>query len=321
MATSYAGTDDYYDSDREYIQVRIPDKQRLSELLKMCKGSERTMAQYAEACGTISPSTLSRILNGKITKPLSLELLKTIYDHRDKKTEVSFYALCSANGMVDKEAFDRRSKGVAQRRFDTKRDRENNIRSFICNELFDRGVTLKSGYRFVNPHQIDKDGKARFFPYGLVRKSDFMIALPEMHEDAMWAFIICPYTEKENESERDFSFSMERYIEEIAPNLLYDAWGTDGKGSVDYEHELKTSFVFCDERYYRTFRELMEKVTFHTSMTTILVDVENEKVLLEEWLDSPRKNSSKSLFELEKDTYESDWTEDLIVRDSEEDDE
>ena len=170
MSTRYTGTDDYYDSDREYVQTRIPDKQRLSELLGQCKGSDRTMAQYAEECGTISPSTLSRILNGKITKPLTLELLKTIYDHRDKNANVSFYSLCTANGMVDKETLERRSKGVAQRRFDLKRDLENNIRSFICNELFDRGVALKSGYRFLTRSPEGEDGKTRFLAYGIIRK-------------------------------------------------------------------------------------------------------------------------------------------------------
>lgn len=317
MANNHEEYDDYYDSDREYVQTRIPDKLRLSELLKKCKGSDRTMAQYAEECGTISPSTLSRILNGKITKPLTIEFLKTIYDHRDPKADVSFHALCSANGMIDKETLERRSRGDAQRRFDSKRDLENNIRSFICNELFDRGVTLKSGYRFLSRGLVGEDGKAQFLPYGIIRKSDFMISLPEMKEDAMWAFVICPYTEAENECERDFSFSMERFIERVEPNLLYDAWGIDGKGTADSEHEIKTSFVFCDERYYNTFRKLMEKVVFHTSMTTILVDVKNQSVLCEEWLNSPRKNKHVSLFELKKDTYDGDWTEELTLDDKE----
>ena len=56
--------------EENYIQSRVPDIVALGNLLKMGKGNNRTMAEYAKQCGA-SPSTFSRIATGKITQPLS----------------------------------------------------------------------------------------------------------------------------------------------------------------------------------------------------------------------------------------------------------
>ena len=64
--------------DTEYVQVRTPDIMRISEYVIKAKGINRTMAQFAEDCG-IGASTLSRIANGKISKPLSEDTVKAIF--------------------------------------------------------------------------------------------------------------------------------------------------------------------------------------------------------------------------------------------------
>ena len=56
------------DPNQEFVVVRVPDKLALGQLITEIRG-ERTMAQLAEQCN-VSPSTLSRAVNGKMTKPL-----------------------------------------------------------------------------------------------------------------------------------------------------------------------------------------------------------------------------------------------------------
>jgi len=319
MAIVYNKKPDPYDSSIEYVQIRTPDKLQLSEILSKCKGPDRTMAQFADDCETISASTLSRILNGKITKPLALDILKTIYDHRDVNIDLTYESLCSANGMIAKEVHERNLERRERRYYLLHNEREKNVRNIICNDLFDRGVAIKSGYRYKNALDRIEENEPAFSPYGLCRKSDFMIKLLEFQEDSMWAFNICTYVEKEMKDASDLRFHMERFIDEISPVLLYDAWGTDGQGGVDSAHEIKTSFVFCDEEYYRIFRSLMEPVKFHTSMTTILVNIESQCVVREEWLNSPRMHDHGSLFEQKKETYDNDWP-DILTRSGEEED-
>ena len=58
----------------DYEQIRTPDFARIASYVNHAKGSERNMAQFAEATG-IGASTLSRIVNGRSTKPLSKEVI------------------------------------------------------------------------------------------------------------------------------------------------------------------------------------------------------------------------------------------------------
>ena len=69
------------DEIRNYKQIRTPDYSLLASLVSQAKGSERTMAQFSEATG-IGASTLSRLVNHNIKKPLSLDVIIRIYENR-----------------------------------------------------------------------------------------------------------------------------------------------------------------------------------------------------------------------------------------------
>ena len=47
---------------QKYIQVRVPDKAMLAMHIREAKGPERNMAEFAKACGTLTPSSFSRII-------------------------------------------------------------------------------------------------------------------------------------------------------------------------------------------------------------------------------------------------------------------
>lgn len=85
------------DPNQEFVVVRVPDKLALGQLITEIRG-ERTMAQLAEQCN-VSPSTLSRAVNGKMTKPLSQELIKALAAKSDDPFMLE--RLVRANGMAD----------------------------------------------------------------------------------------------------------------------------------------------------------------------------------------------------------------------------
>ena len=91
--------------DTEYVQVRTPDIMRISEYVIKAKGINRTMAQFAEDCG-IGASTLSRIANGKISKPLSEDTVKAIYEHRAPESKILRDRLCKFGDELLEESTD-----------------------------------------------------------------------------------------------------------------------------------------------------------------------------------------------------------------------
>ena len=81
-----------------YNRSRLPDKEKLSELLLKGKGEGRSMAEYAEACDS-SPATFSRILRKSIQRPLSEELIRKIVDNAAEHC-LNMDDLMQANGML-----------------------------------------------------------------------------------------------------------------------------------------------------------------------------------------------------------------------------
>ena len=84
----------------KYIQARVPDKAMLATYIKEAKGTERTMAEFAEACGTLTPSSFSRIIHGNLSKPLSAEVIQSIVRNADPRSKLSYRDMMHDNGMV-----------------------------------------------------------------------------------------------------------------------------------------------------------------------------------------------------------------------------
>lgn len=305
MADSY--------NEKEYVQVRIPDKERLSRLLNDLKGSERTMAKYAEDCGDISASTLSRILNGKISKPLSIEVLRTLYEHRAEGVDFDFGLLAGANGMDEKMQVERRNQEATYRHgrsgITERREKEYSIQTTISNELFDRGKMIRV---IRNPLRFsDRDKNPQAPDFGLLEREDFRVLMQDNNKNKDWVFEINmddPNTsrfrnmmsragnsdktlteeQKQQIADRDMIWTINRLY---ASHFLIDAW------EPDYMKDQKYSYVFVSEPYYDAFRRLLRNAQFHNEVTTILVDVDAHKVLKEEWMQCPQADSEKSVFD------------------------
>ena len=78
------------------------DKEELSRLVLIAKGSNRTMQQFAAEIG-VTPSTLSRIVNMKNETPSSYKVIKSIASFAERDSGVTIEMLLKANGTEEKK--------------------------------------------------------------------------------------------------------------------------------------------------------------------------------------------------------------------------
>ena len=100
------------------------------------------MAQFAEDTG-IGASTLSRIANMKIQKPLSVDVLISIYENRAEQEDTYLLdALARANGLASPDYVEKvnaQYRGVANRNEEISRARHSKVS--VC--LFVVSVSLR----------------------------------------------------------------------------------------------------------------------------------------------------------------------------------
>ena len=81
-----------------YVRVREPDKNMLSELIIKAKGN-RSLSAFARECG-VSPSTLSRLVNKKNNQPCSDDLIDAIAKKAAPGSGVTLEELLEAYGLA-----------------------------------------------------------------------------------------------------------------------------------------------------------------------------------------------------------------------------
>lgn len=274
------------DQHKDYVQVRTPDKNALADLVMRAKGPDRTMAQFAEACD-ISASTLSRIVNGKITKPLTLDaLVKICAHHAEGQHGELLDQLARVNGMMEKSEYARistKSNVFAERNADI--DRVVNMKNIIINELFDRGLPVmrpKYTYRMKNDTHASS-----IFPG---RLGDFALTLPENGREHIWSFFWFPEVttaDKAQPAKRILRWIMDK----LARWFLLDAWEPNSL------RNLKTSFVFVDRSLFEGFLEMLHTASLKNEMSAILVDLGNKSVIKEVWLPGEFTKPDASVFD------------------------
>lgn len=279
--------------EKEYIQVYEPDKESLAKALSDCRGEKRTMAQFAEATG-ISAPTLSRILNRNITKPLSIEILKSIYENRAEKCKIELDDLYRANGMLPREERNRVLHAREGRR--RSEEIEEQAQQMIINEILLRGYTIKAdiakglgGHSGIMAARTDEQrGDLRIW-------YDFAIILPELSNLSEWLFEIVSGPVQsifgnERSPEAEARFRARRILQFKNTIFLVDAWQPERlKGT-------KFSWVFTDRYVYDAFKEYLKTAKLNNAMSTILVDLNEKAVVKEEWMNCPMKDHYVSLF-------------------------
>lgn len=276
--------------DNEYVQVSSPDIAKLAEYIKQAKGENRTMAEFAQDCNSVSPSTFSRIMQGHIINPLSVELIKAITDKADRSAGLSLDDLMRANGMISKSELARQGFSGSNR------EREKfyaDIKHFIADELYSRGCMLRI-YSGLSKEELPE---SEFY---LPRRSRLAVTV-QGYEPGFWNFIIhIPFSDHyksllgETEDEQ-ITGSMKRIISDWSFIFLRDMWEPEKL------RDVKHSFVFTEERLYEAFCDTMMKIRVNTYMSVILIDMAKEKII-EKMIPRYDQKTLTSIFELQKQT-------------------
>lgn len=250
------------------VQIYAPDKQKLAELVIKAKGNKRTMAQFAIDTG-ISAPTLSRISNGKISNPLTKEILEKIFEARCEEADFTFDILLMANGMVDSQRVES-EKAYTERYISVREQRitlERHAKNAVINAVLDRGISVQS-----IPSDFDRT-KAET-PFGMYLRSDFGLYVPsENHQ--LWYFNVVT-------DARRFAAGSGGVFAQAARLFILDSWVPE------FLVNQKYSFIFDNEMIYYRFINQYKGAPIKNAITAILFDPQTEQIIKETWMsDSP----------------------------------
>ena len=266
--------------DMEYIAVRIPDKMKIASLVNEAKG-DRTMAQLAEACN-VSASMLSRVVNGRITKPMSVEVIRSIAENAETRSPSFFEQLARANGLMPKVQYEEReAKGANNNRsrMEERREQETKAQNIIMAELLNRGIPVKlMNWRDAELHSTC----GQSLPF------DFAIETDLGDGPLVWSFMIIPYTLGDvlGEGNAPVGYYLRRSMQNMSGWFLTDAWEPEL-----FEGRLHT-FLFLDGSVYMSFEDtVIIGAKVNTDLSFVTLDMEEEKVSFEIYL--TRRDSRK----------------------------
>lgn len=290
---------------RGYEQVRTPDVAALAKYLNLAKGPNRTMAQFA-ADTEISASTLSRILNMNIKKPLSKEMIISIFEHRASPEDEHLLAsLARANGLASPDYVERVN---SHHRNYARRNEELNKSNLMKNAILAGIVAAGTPVKGIFSGRV-LQGVEEEHGLPLLYKAtpcDFFIALGE-NTSAKKIWRVHTYPGQLDEEDMRYpnpeQMALRWFLQRLAPFFLRDAWDAV---SLD---DTKTSFAFIDERLFYAFIEMMQSATLNSEMSVLLLDPSNGySVTKEAWLNGNfSRLTEMSVFEAPAPTdYEED---------------
>lgn len=256
-----------WNPEMEYIGVRIPDKMQISTLINEARGS-RTMAMFAESCG-VSASTLSRAVNGKITKPMTVELIRSIAENAETGAPHLFERLARANGLMPKELYSDRKPSRDAERIGKRREDETRARNIIMTELLRRGYQIRVVDNRSTP--IGRNGL-------LTLPIDFTIETDLGKGTVQWSFMTVPYTLEEtadNNNRMPLNFYVKNAMRNMSGWFLADAWEPE-----DLEGRMLT-FLFLDPAFYMMFEDWVIGPRVNTNISFVTLDMEKEQVNFE----------------------------------------
>ena len=248
----------------DIVKVTEPDFEEVAKVIRAIKGEERSMKQFAKDTG-ISAPTLSRIINGKVTKPMSIEsmLLIAINAHDESKSQELFYELARANGYMS-----RGEQEKVKAKFKLKKAmqslysiREDTMSMVIKGALFERGASLGS--------QILENRKGKLpTELGYSVKYDFDLDITGDIGEYRWVFFCIPHrcNDWENIKGPDIKELNNQLMRQVSPIFVTDSWNPE-----KYK-DYKVSFCFIDELLYDSFSKATGNAKFNNRFSIILLD-------------------------------------------------
>lgn len=287
----------------DYVQTRTPDKTELARLLVEAKGPNRNMTEFAKNCGS-SPSTFSRILNCKISKPLDVELLNRISEFYWKETTANknrlLDSLLHANGMMPKSFLERKRSNPFLGRFVEEDERwfsrERDVKNAIIMNLLERGV----GIRYlvsIDPdtgiHEVARQfGRSSFAVKIEGENPEYQRFQIECLNDYIKVFRNGNENEVDLITGRDYQAEADHLLKEESIYFLMDAWEPENFKN------LKNSIVFDDKSFYEAFYKLLENRKVNSWISLILVNLEKQIVIEEKFVQRADGRTIDSLFNL-----------------------
>ena len=260
---------------RTYKQIRTPDFSLLANLVSKAKGSDRTMAQFAEATG-IGASTLSRLVNHNIKKPLALDVIIKIYECRaDEEDTYLLDSLARANGFypVDYAQRVKDHDSMAAKR-NAHLNREHQMKNALIAGVAAAGCNIS----VIDMPRLRIDNLPTIFPSHL---GDFILKLSAntmVCKTRNWSFTIFTQLVEETEPRFNAKYYARRAFQSCSELLLLDAWKPEAL------QDYKISFAFIDKAILGEFWNAVSIAKVHTEMSLILIDAVSYRVLDEIWL-------------------------------------
>lgn len=273
----------------DWTQELMPNTAKMAELINVAKGPERSMAEFAASC-EVSPATLSRAVNQKFTKPMSVELLQAIASNAADTSKVRLFDLLVANGMRKKGM---RSSSISMR-MQRNRQRVRDAIDLMVRTLLEQGATIAlkndrsslfeksmTGYRMYWEAVIDTE----FYP-----------------KCKQWKIAVFPYIRTDIDETRlgNPRLYLQRHQESLARYFLCDLW------EPDLLKKSKSTFVFFDEELYNSLCENLSYAKVNNFITLMLVDEEAKKILREYQLPSIKDLPSVVIQNNKEDTSHED---------------
>ena len=271
----------------KYIQMMSPNQDALVDMLTLARGPIRSWAEYAKDCG-VNPSTMSRIINGKLKSPLTIKTLEKLYEHRDEACKVTFDQFIIPSGMVD---CDRQRTLIDERQ--AQRDEIDKVDELIArsiiNGLYDRSIQF-SRIKHVGDGCPREEEILTLF--GDIHCSQLLkIGEDEDSSTVGFEYIPIKLTPEEAESEKTISRIIRRVVENYATIFLQDAWFTENRFSA------RVTFVFAERCLFEAFLKSFAKLRLNHYMTVLLVDIETTSVVTERPLGMQEGKTFSSLFD------------------------
>lgn len=270
-----------------YVQMMSPNQEALVEILTLARGPVRGWSEYAKDCG-INPSTMSRIINGKLKSPLSIKTLEKLYLHRDEACKLTFDQFILPTGMVDCEKQrDYIDEQRAQRDEIDKVDEL--IERSIVNSLYNRNILFSRIDHVGNDSANEEEILALF---GDITCSQ-LLRIGEGDNSSTVGFEYVPITLAPEEAavEQNIRHIVKLAVRNYATIFLQDAWFTDNRFSD------RVTFVFAERCLYDAFLNSFSRLRLNHYMTVLLVDIESASVVEEKPLGEQDGKSFSGLFD------------------------
>ena len=274
-----------------YVAAHTPDRMRIAKMLTNAKGPDRTMAEFATDCG-VSPSTFSRILNLKMTRPLSDEMVLSILEHKWERSHIELEDLMHANGKITLEEKEKEEKSKKENSpflsGSEYKEKKIKARDILITELVYRDVKLQV-HPCISPLSLRSEKPQN--KYDLPIRGEFSFSC-ELPAEAPKKWIFSSVGSFIDETGRSTRLLNRRFLRDYATVFLMDEWDPDSM------KDMKYSFLFWDAEYYSSIVEMLNQRKFNNEISAILMDLENGCVAEETIFPMTGKKEPKSIFDL-----------------------